>query len=90
MSTNHRGNRTAARAGLVAAAALTLVGLGANAPASADTGSFGQAVRTCASMMLPGDLGPRGSISMTMPDGSTMAWRNFGQMVTSMRTQQMC
>lgn len=85
-----RGVRTAARAGLVAAAALTVVGLGATAPAHADTSNFGQAVRTCAHMMLPQDLGPRGSISMTMPDGSTMAWRNFGQMVTFMRTHEMC
>ena len=41
-------------------------------------------------MMLPYDIDSRGAITMTMPDGSTMHWRNFGEMVTQMRADEMC
>jgi hypothetical protein len=44
----------------------------------------------CASMMLPYDLSPDGSITMTMPDGTVMCFRTFGAMVTYMQSQQMC
>jgi hypothetical protein len=44
----------------------------------------------CAHMMLPYDLNSDGSISMTMPDGTSMSFRTFGAMVTYMRSHQMC
>jgi hypothetical protein len=60
-------------------------------PALADTGNFGHQVAICAHMMLPYDLGPDGSITMTMPGAaSPMHFRTFGAMVTYMRSQPMC
>ena len=44
----------------------------------------------CAPMMLPYDLGPDGSITMTMPDGTSMNFPTFGAMVTFMRSNPMC
>lgn len=80
-----------ARSGAVAAVA-GILSLGAAGSAAAGTapGGFGQQVSACAAAMLPGDLGPHGSISMTMPSGQTMQFPSFGAMVTYMRSQQMC
>ena len=70
--------------------AVGIVGAGVAGPALADTGDFGQQVRTCASMMLPKALNPDGSITMTMPDGTSMDFGTFGAMVTYMQSYQMC
>jgi hypothetical protein len=77
-----------ARSGVVAAI-VGIAGLGLSAPALADTGNFGQQVVMCAHMMLPNDLNPDGSITMTM-QGTTMTFPSFGAMVTFMRTHSMC
>lgn len=74
----------------VVAAVVGALGLGATGPALASTSNFGQNVSNCAHMMLPYDLNPGGSITMTMPDGTTMHFSSFGAMVTAMRTQSMC
>lgn len=66
------------------------VGVGGAAPALADTSNFGQQVRMCAHMMLPNALNPGGSITMTMPDGTSMTFPTFGAMVTFMRSHPMC
>ena len=78
-----------ARLGAVAAI-VGIAGLGLSSPALADTGNFGQQVYTCAHMMLPYDLGPDGSITMTMTDGTPMHFSTFGAMVTFMRSNPMC
>ncbi|HXZ78141.1 MAG TPA: hypothetical protein VEH31_45705 [Streptosporangiaceae bacterium] len=78
-----------ARVGAVVVA-VGMLGAGVAWPALADTGDFGQQVRTCASMMLPDDLTSDGSITMTMPDGTLMKFPTFGAMVTYMRSHQMC
>lgn len=78
-----------ARLGVIAAI-VGSVGLGVSVPALAGTGNFGQKVYMCADMMLPYDLSPGGSITMTMPDGSVMSFRTFGAMVTHMQSQPMC
>ena len=67
-----------------------ILGVVVAGPALADSGNFGQQVHTCASMMLPYDLNSDGSITMTMPDGTSMYFRTFGAMVTYMRSQPMC
>ena len=72
------------------AAIVGIAGLAVTGPALADTGNFGQQVPMCAHMMLPYDLNSDGSISMTMPDGTSMSFRTFGAMVTYMRSHQMC
>ena len=72
------------------AAMLCTLSLGVAAPALAHTDNFGQNVCMCARMMLPYDLNPDGSISMTMPDGTTMYFRTFGCMVTYMQSNSMC
>lgn len=77
-----------ARLGVVAAT--VGLGVGVTGPALADAGSFGQKVYMCAHMMLPYDLSPGGSITMTMPDGASMYFRTFGAMVTYMQLQPMC
>ena len=77
-----------ARLGVVAA--IVGLGVGVTGPALADTGNFGQKVYMCAHMMLPYDLSPGGSITMTMPDGTSMYFRTFGAMVTYMQSQPMC
>lgn len=87
-NTLRRGPRS--RMALVAAAVLFVGGLAATSPASASTNNFGQGVYNCARDMLPYSIDSRGSITMLMPDGTTMHWRSFGAMVTYMRTQQMC
>jgi hypothetical protein len=89
MMTGDRGVWRAARLRLVALA-LGLMGWSPVVSASAATDNFGHAVYRCAGAMLPYDIGSRGVITMKMPDGSTMQWRNFGDMVTSMSTHQMC
>ena len=71
-------------------AAAGALSVGTAGPALADTGNFGQKVYMCASMMLPYDLNSDGSITMTMPDGTSMYFRTFGAMVTYMRSHQMC
>jgi hypothetical protein len=73
-----------------AAATLGSLSLGLTAPALADTDSFGQKVYMCAQMMLPYDLDPGGSITMTMPVGTVMYFRTFGGMVTYMQSNPMC
>lgn len=78
-----------ARAGAVVVV-VGILGAGVAAPAFADTGDVGQQVRTCASMMLPDDLNPDGSITMIMPDGTSMTFGTFGAMVTYMRSHPMC
>jgi hypothetical protein len=78
-----------ARLGAVAAI-VGIVGLAVTGPALADTGNFGQQVRMCAHMMLPYNLNSDGSISMTMPDATSMSFRTFGAMVAYMRSHQMC
>lgn len=81
-----------ARSSAVAAIA-GILSLGAAGSALASTGpaNFGQRVSACAHAMLPSDLGPHGSISMTMPDAtSAMNFSTFGAMVTYMRSQPMC
>lgn len=80
-----------ARSGAVVAIA-GIFGWGVTGPALADTGDFGQNVYMCANMMLPYDLSSDGSITMTMPGGtSPMYFRTFGAMVTYMQSQQpMC
>ena len=78
-----------ARSGIVAAI-VGIAGLGLSAPALADTGNFGQQVVMCAHMMLPYDLSPDGSITMTMPGGTTMTFPSFGAMVAFMRSNPMC
>lgn len=75
--------------GLVVATVLLVGGL-TTAPADASTDNFGQGVYNCAGMMLPYYIDSHGSITMSMPDGTTMHWHTFGAMVTYMRTQQMC
>ena len=77
-----------ARSGAVTAI-VGIAGLAMTGPAVADTGNFGQHVYTCADMMLPYDVGPDGSITMTM-DGTSMYFRTFGAMVTYMQSQPMC
>ena len=67
-----------------------ILGLAATGPAFADTASLGRRVVVCAHMMLPYDLGPDGSISMTMPDGTPMSFPTFGMMVTYMQSHPMC
>ncbi len=89
MSRTGRFRTVAARVGIVAAVVGAL-GLSVTGPALASTGNFGQNVYMCASMMLPYDLNPGGSITMTMPDGTVMHFRTFGAMVTYMRSQPMC
>jgi hypothetical protein len=60
-------------------------------PVGAGTSNFGQKVYMCANMMLPYDLNPDGSITMTMPGAtSPMYFRTFGAMVTYMQSQPMC
>jgi hypothetical protein len=78
-----------ARFGTVVAA-VGILGFGVTGPALADTSNFGQKVYMCASMMLPYDLHSDGSITMTMPDGTSMNFRTFGAMVTYMQSQPMC
>ena len=78
-----------ARLGAVAAI-VGIAGLAATGPALADTGNFGQQVRMCAHMMLPYNLNSDGSISMTIPDGTSMSFRTFGAMLAYMRSHQMC
>ena len=79
-----------ARLGAVVAV-VGILGLGVTGPAVADTSNFGQNVYMCANMMLPYDLNPGGSITMTMPGAtSPMYFRTFGAMVTYMRSQPMC
>ena len=78
------------RMGLLSAVAVAVVGLSVAAPANANTDNFGRAVYDCAGVMLPYAISSRGSITMTMPDGSVMYWRTFGDMVRSMRTHDMC
>lgn len=90
MSKNAHGGRLPTRLGLVAATALVVGGLSAIPPASAGTNNFGQGVYNCAGVMLPYSIDSHGSITMTMPDGTTMHWRSFGAMVTYMRNQPMC
>jgi hypothetical protein len=70
--------------------AMGILGAGVAGPALAGTGDVGQQVRTCASMMLPDDLNPDGSITMTMPDGTSMTFATFGAMVTYMQSHPMC
>lgn len=82
--------RLPTRLGLGAATVLIVGGLATSAPAHASTDNLGQGVYNCAGMMLPYYIDSHGSITMPMPDGTTMHWRNFGAMVTYMRTQQMC
>ena len=78
-----------ARSGAVIAI-VGIAGLAVTGPALADTGNFGHQVAMCAHMMLPYDLGPDGSITMTMPGAaSPMHFRTFGAMVTYMRSHQM-
>ena len=97
MDTSNRGTGPTSRrrrlpAVVLAVAGLTVagVGVGVSSPASAGTDNFGQAVYRCAREMLPYTLDAGGGITMTMPDGSTMHWRSFGEMVTSMRSLDMC
>ena len=71
-------------------AVVGIVGFGVTGPALADTSNFGQKVYMCASMMLPYDLNSDGSITMTMPDRTSMNFRTFGAMVTYMQSQPMC
>jgi hypothetical protein len=78
-----------ARAGTVVVA-VRIPGAGVGGPALADTGTFGQQVRTCASMMLPNDLNSDGSITMTMPDATSTNFPTSGAMVTYMQSHQMC
>lgn len=78
-----------ARAGAVVVV-VGILGAGVAGPAFADTGTFGQQVRTRASMMLPDDLNSDGSITMTMPDGTSMNFGTFGAMATYMQSHQMC
>jgi hypothetical protein len=78
-----------ARTGAVAAV-VGIAGLAMTRPAMADTGDFGQQVVMCAHMMLPYDLGPDGSITMIMQDGTSMYFPTFGAMVTFMRSSPMC
>ena len=78
-----------ARASTVVAV-VGMLGAGVAGPALADTGNVGQQVRMCASMMLPYDLNADGSITMTMPDGTSMNFPTFGAMVTYMQSHQMC
>jgi hypothetical protein len=66
------------------------LGLGVAGPALAGTGNFGQKVYMCAHMMLPYDLGSHGSITMTLPDGTSMYFPTFGAMVSYMQSQPMC
>ncbi len=89
MSRAGRFRTLAAHFGIVAAVAGALA-LGTTGPALASTTNFGQDVYQCAHMMLPYDLNPGGSITMTMPDGTTMYFSSFGAMVTYMRSQSMC
>jgi hypothetical protein len=89
MLKDDRGIGRAARLGLVALA-LGLAASSPAVPASAATDNFGHAVYQCARAMLPYDIDSRGAITMKMPDGSTMQWRNFGEMVTFMSTYRMC
>ena len=89
MSRIGRFRTLAAHLGIIAAVVGTL-GLGAAGPALASTSNFGQNVYHCANMMLPYDLNPDGSITMTMPDGTTMHFSSFGAMVSHMRSQPMC
>lgn len=72
------------------AAAAGIAGLAMTGPAMADADDFGQQVVVCAHMMLPYDLSADGSITMAMPDGTTMYFRTFGAMVTFMRSSPMC
>ena len=44
----------------------------------------------CAHMTLSNALNPGRSITMTMPDGTSMSFRTFGAMVTFMRAHPMC
>lgn len=90
MSKSERYLNLATRVGLVVATAVGVVGLNATMPASASTDNFGQGVYACAGVMLPYHIDSQGSITMTMPDGSTMHWRTFGEMVTYMRNNTMC
>ncbi len=78
-----------ARLGGVVAIVASL-GLSVTGPALASTGNFGQKVYMCANMMLPYDLSSDGSITMTMPDGTSMYFPTFGAMVTYMQSQPMC
>ncbi len=78
-----------ARLGGVAAIVGSL-GLGVAGPALAGTSNFGQKVYMCANMMLPYDLSSDGSITMTMPHGTSMYFPTFGAMVTYMQSQPMC
>ena len=78
-----------ARLGAIVAVA-GILGLGVTGAAVAGTSNFGQNVYMCANMMLPYDLNADGSITMTMPDGTTMHFSSFGAMVTYMRSQPMC
>jgi hypothetical protein len=78
-----------ARAGTVVVV-VGMLGVGLAGPALADTGDLGQQVRMCASMMLPNDLNADGSITMRMPDGTSMTFPTFGAMVTFMQSHQMC
>lgn len=90
MSRSSRHFSGPTRMGLLTAMAVAVVGLSVAAPANASTDNFGQAVYGCAGVMLPYTISSRGSITMTMPDGSVMYWRTFGDMVNSMRTHDMC
>ena len=67
-----------------------ILGLGTTGPAFADSASLGRQVVMCAHMMLPYDIGPDGSISMTMADGTPMFFPTFGAMVTYMQSHSMC
>jgi hypothetical protein len=78
-----------ARLGVVAVV-VGMLGLGASGRALANTSNFGQGVYMCATMMLPYDLSPGGSITMSMPGGEVMYFRTFGAMVTYMQSQPMC
>ncbi len=82
--------RTLAAHFAIVAAVVGALALGAAGPALTSTTNFGQDVYNCAHMMLPYDLNPGGSITMTMPDGMTMDFSSFGAMVTFMRSHSMC
>jgi hypothetical protein len=89
MSNNVRGIKLTVRV-MSIVIALAVGGMGTAAAAGGNPDNFGHAVYMCADMMLPYDIDSRGAITMIMPDGSTMHWRNFGEMVIHMRTHQMC
>jgi hypothetical protein len=72
---------------VVAAVGAAVAGPTGSASAAADSAATGQHVAMCARDHLGKRANPP-AVTCTMPDGSTMTFRNFGAMVQHMRAME--